>query len=428
MAGYVNYFATGLRSYQEQAIGVSLRDRFSHIWILGQTGTGKTTLLRRLILNDLAAGYGVGVLDTHDLCDQLLDDITRSRIKDVCLFDLLDQDCVVGLNPFHNELSLPKTTIVSLLIGQWKAIWESWGPRLENTLRHAALALFDLPGTTLADLRAFLLSVQYRRRVLASCRDPHVLSFWTDEFEKYRSEFQVEAIAPIMNKLDAFLASPLRASLCTRHPRLNLRKLIDTDGILLVPLNKGLLGDEAAQFAGSVILAQLLAAILSRFDTPEQQRRPWFLYLDEFIGNRLAVEAMNTILGECRKMQVGLTFVQHYLGECDPKLIATLFGNVGTVIAFRVSVEDAPVLARKFSSGGLVPNDLHQLDNFFCYAQVIEDGSPVGPFLCSTFPPAGKPARSWRARIREVSRQRFSRPRSILESSYRLLVKDLATG
>lgn len=429
MAGYVNYFGSALRSWREQPIGVRLPDRFSHIWVLGQTGTGKTTLLRRLILNDLARGYGVGVIDTHDLCDQLLDDIPRSRIKDTCVFDLLDQDFVVGLNPLcHHQASLPKSAIVSLLIGQWRAIWDSWGPRLENTLRHALLALLDVPGATLADLRAFLLSAQYRRRVLSLCRDHHVLSFWTDEFEQYRAEFQVEAIAPIMNKLDAFLASPLRASLCTRYPRLNLRRLIDSNGILLVPLNKGLLGEEAAQFAGSIILSIVLAAILSRFDVPEDKRRPWFLYLDEFVGNRLAVEVLNTILGECRKMKVGLTFSQHYLSECDEKLVATLFGNVGTLIAFRVSVEDAPILARKFSSGGLAPVDLHNLENFSCYVQLLEEGAPVGPFLCKTFPPAPKNIPSWRSRIREVSRQKFSRPHRAIESSYRLLLQDLATG
>lgn len=243
-----------------------------------------------MILNDIAAGFGVGVIDTHDLADELLDDIRRSRIKDVCLFNLLDPESAVGLNPFHHSGNLPKQTTVSFLIAQWRTIWaSSWGPRLENTLRHACLALMDYPGASIADLRALLLSRRYRERILSFCHDDHVVSFWRDEFERFRDDYQLDAIAPILNKVDSFLASPLRPALCTRSPRLNLRRFIDSNGILLVPLNKGLLGEEAATFAGSVLLSQVVNAVLSRFDIPESRRRPWFIYLDEFIGNRLGL-------------------------------------------------------------------------------------------------------------------------------------------
>lgn len=425
----LTYLARGSRLtgfFTEGPIGLPQKDRFSHLWIVGATGTGKTSLLRRLILSDVASGLGVGVIDTHELADSLLDDIRRSRLKDLCLLDLLDEEYTIGLNPFttSSNRKIGHQLIVENLISQWRTIWHySWGPNLENTLRHGCLALMDFPGANLADLRLILLSKRYRERILNRCRDPHVRSFWKDEFERRKEEYRVEAVNPILNKLDAFLASPLRAALCTRRPRLKLRPFIDNNGILLIPLNKGLLGEEAANFAGSIILSQLLQAILSRLDTPEEERRPWFLYLDEFLGNNLAVEVLTTILNECRKMRVGLTLSQHSLAEADPRLVQTLLGNVGSLICFRTSAEDAPLLERHLSGKEPLPHPLSQLDNYRCYMRLLWEGKPRGPFICQTLPPPKRPTPSWREKIIALSRTKYARPKALIEDSYAGLLK-----
>jgi hypothetical protein len=415
--------------YQESPIFLPLKDRFSHLWIIGATGTGKTSLLNRLILSDLQAGFGLGVIDTHELADSLLDEIRRSRIKDVCLFDLSDPGYTIGLNPFalspSDSDSENKHLIVETLISQWRRIWSySWGPNLENTLRHSCLTLIDLPGACLADLRLLLISKRYREKILSRCQDPHLLSFWRNEFEARKEEYQVEAVNPILNKLDAFLASPLRAPLCTRIPRLNLRRLIDRGGILLVPLNKGLLGEETANFAGSIILSQLLQAVLSRLDTPEEERDPWFLYIDEFLGNNLAVNVLKIILNEARKMKVGLILSQHFLAESDPLLVKTLLANVGSLICFRTSARDAPLLESHLSTPSEpLPRPLTQLENYQCYIRILWEGNPRGPFLSKTLPPPPRASPSWREKIIAVSRAKYARPKELIESSYDKLLE-----
>ena len=285
----------------EYPVSLSLSDRRQHLYLIGKTGTGKTTLLRNLIVQHLAAGHGVGLIDPHgDLAEELLDCIPPNRADDLVYFNPGDLDFPIGLNLIANVAPDDRHLVASGIVGAFKSIWrDSWGPRLEYILYNAIAALLDCPNTSLLGVNRMLTDAAYRRRVVSKVRDPFVRAFWTDEYEQYDPRFQREAIAPIQNKLGQFLLNPVvRNILGQVRAKVSIPFMMNTGRIFIANLSKGKLGADKSGLLGSLLTTQFQLAAMARVNQPEHQRRDFYLFIDEF--QNFTTDAFVGILSEAR--------------------------------------------------------------------------------------------------------------------------------
>lgn len=397
---------------QEHAFGISNTDRRHHCYILGKTGTGKTTLLRNLIVQDIAAGNGVGVIDPHgDLASELLDLIPRHRIEDVAYFDPSDSKYAVGLNIL--EAKHDHHLIVSGIVGALKAIWiESWGPRLEYILYATIAALLECQNVTLLGVQRMLIDQRYRMWVVKQIKDPMVLSFWVNEFENYERRFLQEVIAPIQNKVGQLLMAPkLRNILGQVKSRIDARFMMDHRKIFLANLSKGRLGEDKSNLLGALLVSQFQLAAMSRVDMEEQKRQDFHLYVDEF--QSFASDSFASILSEARKYRLCLTLSHQYIDQLRPEIRLAVFGNVGSTIAFRSGERDAEILARELGPP-YTANQLTTLGKHEVCAKLLTNGVNDPPFLGKTLPPTGK-HEGHRATIIRRSRKKYSTKKSRVE-------------
>jgi hypothetical protein len=366
--------------------------------------------------HDIEMGYGLALIDPHgDLAEGLLELIPARRIKDVVYFNPADLEYPLAFNPLEDVLPDHRYLVASGMISVLKKVWaDFWGPRLEHILRHSLLTLLENPGSTLLDLPKLLTDERFREVMLRRVTHPQVRDFWFAEFAKYSAWLRSEAISPILNKVGQFLTSiPLRNIVGQRSGALDFRKSMDEGKILIVNLAKGRIGEDNCSLLGAMIVTKIQLAALSRADVPEGKRRAFYLYVDEF--HNFLTLSFADILAEARKYGLNMVLAHQYLEQLDEKLRAAVFGNVGTLISFRVGVEDAIPLAREFYPI-FSETDLVNLPNHSIYLKLLVDGKPTQAFSAITLPPMQR-ARSYKGDIITSSRQRYARPRKNVEQA-----------
>lgn len=376
----VSVFAVTNYRNSEVPFGIKQADRRFHMYAIGKTGTGKSTLLETLIHQDITLGRGLALLDPHgDLAQDILAHIPESRRDDLIYFDVPNNAGQFGFNPLEPVSPAKRALAAAGLLDVFKKMWaDSWGPRMEHILRNTLLALFDQPQATLADILKMLTDRNFRKTAANAITNTQVREFWLNEFEHYPARFQVEAIAPIQNKVGAFLSDPLLNRILTqKRSTFKLRQVMDEGKILLINLSKGQLGEDTSSLLGSLLVSRIGLAALSRADIPEEQRRDFFVYLDEF--HSFTTLSLITMLSELRKYRTSLILANQYLAQLDPRVKEAILGNVGTMISFRVGLSDAEVIAKEFYPEISV-QDLMNLPNCHAYLKLMIDGQVSHPF------------------------------------------------
>ena len=412
-----NISAFGLTNFRgmNHQFGMLRSDRSRHVYIIGQTGAGKSGTLELFALSDIYHGQGYAIIDPHgDFAVNNMRFIPESRLKDVVYFNPADTAFPLGFNPLEVTNPNQKTNISSEVIGVLKRMFgESWGPRLEYILRYTILALLDRPETTMLDITRMLTDKKFREDTLSYCKDTVVMQFWRVEFASWNDKFVAEAIAPVLNKVGAFTANPvIRNIIGQPKSTFNIREIMDEGKILIVNLSKGLIGEDNASILGSFLVTKIQLAAMSRSDIPNiEDRRPFYLYVDEF--QNFATDSFATILSEARKYGLNLTVANQYISQMSDTVRDAVFGNVGTMICFRVSADDAPILSKQFEPQ-FEPNDLLQMHNRNFIINMVIKGEKSPAFSASTLtlPPMQNDNSSI---IIENTRRNYSRSRADVE-------------
>lgn len=412
-----NISAFGMTNFRgiNHQFGMLRSDRSRHVYIIGQTGAGKSGLLELFALSDIFHGQGYAIIDPHgDFAINNMRFIPGSRLKDVVYFNPADTKFPLGFNPLEITDPAHKTNISSEVIGVLKRMFgNSWGPRLEYILRYTILALLDRPETTMLDITRMLTDKKFRKDTLSYCKDTVVLQFWNVEFASWNEKFQSEAIAPVLNKVGAFTANPvIRNIIGQPKSTFNIRQIMDEGKILIVNLSKGLIGEDNASILGAFMVTKIQLAAMSRSDIPDiRDRRPFYLYVDEF--QNFATDSFATILSEARKYGLNLTVANQYISQMEETVRDAVFGNVGTMISFRVSADDSPILSKQFEPQ-FEPTDLLQMHNRNFVINMVIGGEKAPAFSARTLnlPPYQSDNTG---RIIEWTRQNYSRDRAEIE-------------
>jgi len=361
-------------------------DRRQHLYTVGKSGTGKTTLLSNLIIQDILAGHGVGIIDPHgDLATELLDFIPPWRIDDVVYFTPADMEYATGFNLLANTPQDRRHLVASGIVSVFKSIWkDSWGPRMEYILYSTIAALLDCENVSLLGVQRMLTDAHYRAWVVRQIKDPLVRMFWEREFAGFSKAFQVEATAPIQNKVGQLLASPsLRNVLGQVRSRFDARYMMDKGRIFIADLSKGKLGEDKSCLLGALLVTQFQLAAMSRSFVPENERREFFLYVDEF--QSFTSDSFISILSEARKYGLCLTLSHQYIDQLRPEIRDAVFGNVGSMVSFRVGQRDAEILEREFGQS-YPASQFVGLRNHEVCAKLLVDGQHGEPFMGRTLP------------------------------------------
>ena len=365
---------------KNKRFGIKDRDRLGHIYVIGKTGVGKSTLLLNMAISDINNGNGLAVIDPHgDVAETLLNYIPQNRIDDVIYFNPGEISHSIAFNPLKGIHPDHHHLVASGLISTFKKIWsESWGPRLEYILTMSILSLLNYPHATLLDIQPLLTDSEFRDRVLSYTSNPHILSFWKNEFDKYNPAFRAEAITPILNKTGIFLTSvPLRNCVGQKTRSFRMQQVMDGSKILIANLSKGKIGEQASSIFGSMLVSSFQLAALHRSRLPEHQRIPFYLYVDEM--HSFVSLSFADILAEARKYGLSLFLSHQYINQLDEKIRSAIFGNVGTMVAFRFGAEDAETLAKEFYPI-FSEQDLIRLPKYSMYLKLMIDGATSVPF------------------------------------------------
>jgi DNA helicase HerA-like ATPase len=372
----ITYFAKTDFRNDGQVFGIRQADRLLHAYVIGKTGTGKSTLLKTMFMQDVVSGRGACLLDPHgDLIESIFNLIPEHRKGDVIYFDVPNPKLNLRYNPFKRVSYEKRSLVASSIIDVFKKLWsDAWGVKLEHILRHAVLTLLDQPSATLADIPKLLLDRSFRKTAIANVENPSVKSFWEKEFPQYKwYDF-----LPVLNKVGGMLAHPvIKRVLIENTEEVFLRKAMDERKIVLVNLAKGHLGEDAAHLLGALFISSLNSAAFSRVDTEEEKRIPFMVYLDEF--HNFTTLSLIGMFSELRKFKVGLTLAYQYLYQLDDAVRKAVFGNVGTIISFRVGTEDAQVLAREMYPEIKMESFIN-LPNYSIYLKLMIEGKPSKPF------------------------------------------------
>lgn len=399
---------------EEEPFALFGPDRRHHLYTIGKSGAGKTTMLRNMILQDIEAGRGVGIIDPHgDLADDLLDHIPRHRIEEVAYFDPSDTDFPIGFNLLGQVAEDKRHLVASGIVSVFKSIWSDfWGPRLEYILYAAVAAILDCENVSLLSVQRMLSDARYRAWIVKQVKDPMVRSFWENEFEGYEKRFLQEAVAPIQNKVGQLLMSPhLRNILGQVRSRIDARFMMDNKRVFIANLSKGKLGADKANLLGALLVTQFQLAAMSRADVPESDRQDFHLYVDEF--QSFASDSFIPILSEARKYRLCLTLSHQYMGQLKPEILDAVLGNVGSLVSFRVGHEDAKALEMAFGNT-YVASHFSGLSNREVYAKLLTYGQDIEPFMGTTLPPIVRDY-GHRETIIRRSREKYSTPRATIE-------------
>lgn len=425
----------GLTTFRNQRkkFGIKTDDRRRHIYIVGKTGMGKTALLENMIVQDILAERGVGFIDPHgEAAEELLDFIPKKRINDVVYFNPADLDYPIAFNVMENVSSEHRHLVASGLMGVFKKIWpDVWSARMEYILNNTVLALLEYPNSTLLGVNRMLAEPEYRKRVVEKITDPMVKSFWVNEFARYTQRYEAEATAAIQNKVGQFISNPLIRNIIGQvKSKIDMREIMDEGKIIIANLSKGKIGEDNSRLLGALLITKLYLAAMSRVDVSEEKRRDFHLYVDEF--QNFATESFVGILSEARKYRLNLTLANQYLAQLEEmtalgkstKVRDAIFGNVGTIIAFRVGAEDAEYLEKEFVPE-FAAKDFVNLAKYNIYIKLMIDGIASRPFSAETLPPPKKPAESHREKIIRVSQERYGTPRKEIEEKIERWTKNI---
>jgi DNA helicase HerA-like ATPase len=396
--------------------GIKPNDRRQHMYVIGQTGTGKSTLLKNMAIRDMREGHGVCVIDPHgELVEELLHFVPRHRTNEVVYFNPSDIENPVGLNILEYRDEEEKQLVASTLISIFKHLWkESWGMRLEHILHNAILAVMDTPDSTLLGIYRMLADDEYRKKIVSQTKDPIVKLFWEKDFEEYAPQFRKEIASPVQNKIGQLLTSTLLRNIVGQvKSTIDLGFTMNNKRILLVNLAKGKIGEDKANLLGSVLVTKLYLAALERQAIPETERKDFYLYIDEF--QNFSTDIFPSILSEARKYRLNLILAHQYIHQLSESVRHAVFGNVGTLTAFRIGNIDAKQLASEFLPT-FTEHDLEHEKNHHIYIKLMIDGKRSLPFSAETLPPLSHTGdEANKDTIIGVSRERFARRRNEIE-------------
>src|SRR3989339_1639005 len=386
----------GITTYRDknQLFGIKRKDRRQHTYVVGKTGTGKSALLSNMIIQDIANGDGVCVVDPHgELVEGILSAIPPHRMKDIIYFNPADPDFHIGFNVLELVDPKYKHLVASGLMGIFTKIWaNAWSARMEYILNNAILALLDTPGTTMLGIPRMLVDKDYRQKIIGNLKDPVIKAFWVHEYEAWQDKFRNEAIAPIQNKVGQFLStSIIRNVVGQSKSTINIFDMMNEGKIFLVNVSKGRIGEDNSGLLGGMIITKIQLAAMERVRVPEESRRDFYLYVDEF--QNFVTDAFAGILSEARKYRLNLTVAHQYTAQLvvdkSSAVRDAVFGNVGTIIVFRFGSDDAEFLESEFDPE-FTPQDIVNLPNYKVYMKLMIDGVTSRPFSAKTLPPMAK--------------------------------------
>lgn len=376
----ITYFAKTDFHNKGQPFGIWQKDRLMHMYIVGKTGTGKSTMIKTMFIQDVCFGRGACLIDPHgDLVAEIFKLVPKGRKQDVIYFNVPDALLNLRYNPFKRVSVEKRSLVASSILDVFKKLWsDAWGVKLEHILRHVILTLLDLPNATIADIPKILLDKDFRRQAISQVENVSVALFWKREFPHYNHY----DLLPVLNKVGGMLAHPvIKKILIENTEEVFLRKALDERKIILVNLSKGHLGEDVAHLIGALLISSINSAAFSRVDIPEGLRVPFMLYIDEF--HNFTTKSLIGMFSELRKWAVGLILANQYLYQMDDDIRRAILGNTGTLVSFRVGTEDAQILARemfpKFTTEGFI-----NLPNHSILLKLMIDGVPSKPFSAKT--------------------------------------------
>jgi len=418
-ADVVYFGKTNFRNHN-RVFGIQRKDRRQHMYIIGKTGTGKTALLNNLAMQDIANGDGICIVDPHgEFVEGILDKIPSNRIKDVIYVNPADPDYHIGFNVLELPNPKYKHLVASGLMGIFTKIWSNvWSARMEYILNNAILALLDTPDSTLLGIPRLLVDKSFRQKIVNNVKNPVVKAFWINEYEGWKDQFRSEAIAPIQNKVGQFLSTSIvRNIVGQKKSTLNIFELMNQKKILLINVSKGRIGEDNAALLGAMFITKIQLSAMERVRVPEEKRQDFFLYVDEF--QNFATDSFANILSEARKYRLNLVLAHQYIGQLvtdvSTKVRDAVFGNVGTMIVFRVGADDAEFLEREFTPE-FEATDIVKLSNYSIYVKLMINGLTSRPFSAHTLPPIEiSSANKINGEIIESSRKLYCRSRIDIE-------------
>lgn len=418
----ITYFAETDTRNKRVPFGIKAKDRWLHVYVIGKTGMGKSTLLENMAVQDIKNGEGMAFIDPHGKsAELLLDYVPQERIKDVLYFAPFDLDHPVSFNVMEDVGHDKRHLVANGLMSAFKKIWvDAWSARMEYILNNILLALLEYPDSTLLGVNRMLADKEYRKKVVENISDPAVKSFWLDEFAKYGDRYMQEAGAAIQNKIGQFVSNPLVRNIIGQpKSTFDIRKLMDEKKILIVNLSKGRVGEANANLLGSMLITKIYLGAMSRADASPGALKhlpPFYMYVDEF--QSFANESFADILSEARKYKLSLTIAHQYIEQMSDEVRAAVFGNVGSMIVFRVGAFDAEVLEKEFFPT-FTQEDLVNLGFIQIYLKLMIDGVTSPPFSATSLPPIEIPLVSFKEDIIRSSRDSFTRPRIDVEEGIR---------
>ena len=419
----ITYFGETTFRNQRKKFGIKTDDRRRHVYLIGKTGMGKSVMMENMAIQDIQKGAGMGFIDPHgEIAERLLDFIPANRINDVIYFNPSDLNFPIAFNVMEKVSVENRHLVASGLMGVFKKIWpDVWSARMEYILNNCILALLEYPDSTLLSINRMLTDPNYRKKVVDKVTDPLVKSFWIQEFAHYPPQYEVEAVAAIQNKIGQFISTPLIRNIVGQvRTSIDMRKIMDEGKILIANISKGKVGEDNSRLLGALLITKLQLAAMSRVDVPEEKRRDFFLYVDEF--QNFATKSFVNILSEARKYRLSLILANQYISQLEEMTPTgkssdvknAVFGNVGTIVTFRIGAEDAEFLEREFIPD-FEATDLVNLTKYNIYLRLMIDGVACRPFSAETLPPFQELEKKNKEKIIKVSQERYGVSGKIVE-------------
>ncbi len=413
----ITFFAATNFRKKHIPFGIKTDDRRRHMYIIGKTGMGKTAMMENMIIQDIHKGSGVALVDPHgDTAERLLNCIPSYRINDVVYFNPADLDFPIAFNVLEKVDYSQRHLVASGLMGVFTKIWANvWSARMEYILNNTILALLEVPGNTLLGITRMLIDEDFRNKIVKQVKDPIVKSFWEKEFASYKERYRTEAVAPIQNKVGQFLSSSIIRNIVGQtKSTINLRKIMDEGKILILNLSKGRIGEDASALLGAMMITKLQIAAMSRVDIPEDERKDFYLYVDEF--QNFSTESFADILSEARKYRLNLILAHQYMAQLDESVKNAVLGNVGTMVAFALGPSDAKELSVEYEPYVHI-SDLVNVPKFHIYIKPSVNGMTTKPFYAKTLPPLYNTLQypDSKEKIIKVSRERYAKPKEMVE-------------
>ncbi len=404
---HINFFGKTIFKNRDTIFGIKDVDRRRHLWVIGKTGTGKSTMLENMGVDDMKKDRGICYIDPHgDACETLLDYVPKRRINDVIYFNPADSEYPVTINPLEVRNKEEAELVVSGLMAIFTKVWANvWSARMEYILRNAFLTLAEIPGSTLADVLSLISNQGYRARIVEKLKDKALVNFWRDEFDKMPPNLQKEAVAPIQNKVGQFVTSPMiRRVIGNAKSTIELDDAMNDGKIILANLSQGRLGEDNSALLGAMLITKLQLVAMRRVNIDEEKRRDFYLYVDEF--QNFATTSFIKILSEARKYRLSVTLANQYMAQIPEEVQKAILGNAGTVTCFALGASDSEILHKEFAEV-FSQNDLVNLSKYQIAMKMMIDGQTSRPFVANTLPlPISKNQN--RQKVIEVSRQRWA--------------------